>query len=133
MLAINARTGMPIVDNIERNGFSDRTSFTEAEYKKIQETEDTIILVHNHSYNRPPSGRDIVSYALDDQIRMSLVLCHDGDVYAIMRAQKVIADMYEKAYNAYKETYDINMAKTLATKLLYDFNESGKLFEVRRL
>lgn len=95
--------------------------------------EDYIALVHSHSYNRPPSGQDIATYAKDDHVKISLIACHDGDLFAIISAKKQVAEIYERAYNNFREQFDSDTAKTLATKLLYDENQKHPLFDVRRL
>lgn len=133
MLAVNAETGELIVDNLNRKGYIDRTSFTENEYRKLKSVQDEVVLIHNHSYNRPPSGRNIASYSMDRQVKISLILCHDGDVYAIFSAKKEVAEIYEMAYNEFRKQYDMRISKILATKLLYDSNGDGRLFDVRRL
>ena len=133
MLAINARTGEPVIDNFSRPGHAGHTSFDEDEYNAICSVEDYIALVHSHSYNRPPSGQDIATYAKDDHVKISLIACHDGDLFAIISAKKQVAEIYERAYNNFREQFDSDTAKTLATKLLYDENQKHPLFDVRRL
>lgn len=133
MIAINSRTGSLIVDNLLRKGENFRTGFNEEEYKKILECKDSIILIHNHSYSVRPSGRDIVTYAENDKVIISLIACHDGDVYAIMSADKSVANIYQEAYNHYRKEFDDGNAKTFATSALYKENEKKHLFEVRRL
>ena len=39
-------------------------------------------------------NKNIISYANDDRVRLSLILCHDGTVYAICNANKMINDIY---------------------------------------
>lgn len=133
MIAINARTGELVVDNLSRAGLSDHTCFTAEEYKYIKELSDTIIVIHNHSYNRPPSGRDIATYAENDNIKISLVVCHDGDVFAIVRAEREVADLYKMYYDELKAITDEVTAKTIATNRLEVLNKDNRLYEVRRL
>lgn len=133
MIAINARTGDLIVDNLSREAVSDHTSFNEEEYDCIEKTDEMIILIHNHSYNRPPSGRDIATYAANDIIKLSLIVCHDGDVYAITNAVSEVADIYEMYYKELKEKYDDKIAGSIATSRLEKLNMKNKLYEIRRL
>ena len=133
MIAINARTGDFIVDNLSRIGMATRTGFSSEEYSKILECRDNIMLIHNHSYNVRPSGGDIVTYANYDNVQISLVACHDGDVYAIVNADKSVANIYEEAYNHFRKEFDVDTSKALATKVLYKENEKHNLFEIRRL
>ena len=122
-----------VIDNFSRPGHAGHTSFDEDEYNAICSVEDYIALVHSHSYNRPPSGQDIATYANDDHVKISLIACHDGDLFAIISAKKQVAEIYERAYNNFREQFDSDTAKTLATKLLYDENQKHPLFDVRRL
>ena len=133
MIAINARTGKFVVDNLSRKGMVTKTSFTAEEYAKIEECKNNIILIHNHSYNVRPSGADIVSYAENDKVAISLIACHDGDVYAILNANKKVAKIYKNTYNEFRQRYDEDTSKVLATNVLYKINEKHKIFEVRRL
>lgn len=135
MVAVDYRSGKFIVDNYNRDGMILKTSFNDEEYDKIEQNKGTIILIHNHSLNVRPSGGDIISFAKNDKIAMSLIACHDGDLYAIISAEKVVEEIYNKAYNDFRKNFDEDSAKALATKILYDKNnkEHGKLFDMRRL
>lgn len=133
MIALNARTGELIVDNFTREGNATSTGFNDDEYAKILECKDKIILLHNHSHNVRPSGGDIVTYSRYDNVSVSLVLCHDGDVFSIQFANKSVENIYNDAYNYFRKDFDSDSAKALATKVLYEENEKHNLFEVRRL
>ena len=137
MIALSSRTGMLVVDNLNRSGLHNCTSFTDVEYEKILSIQDSIILLHNHSSNGRPSARDIISYANDDRVRLSLILCHDGTVYAICNANKMINDIYEDLLEKEKERWNDNeIAKIYATNYLYKLNDklgiNHKLFDLRR-
>ena len=135
MVAADYRSGDFIVDNYNREGAILKTSFNDEEYAKIEQNKGKIILIHNHSLNVRPSGGDIVSFAKNDKIAISLIACHDGDLYAILSAEKKVEEIYKKAYNNFRNNFDKESAKALATKTLYEKNdnEHGKLFDVRRL
>jgi hypothetical protein len=133
MIAIDARNGRLVVDNFSRQGLPTRTGFSEEEYQRILDNGSEIIILHNHSYNRMPSGKDIVSFSKNEQIKCSIVLCHDGEVYAIGGAKNNVADIYYTNYNNFKRTYDDMMAKVLATAVLYETNNSLHLFDIERL
>ncbi|MCQ2080720.1 MAG: hypothetical protein MJZ11_03620 [Lachnospiraceae bacterium] len=134
MIAINGRTGEFIVDNLNRPGDSSGTTFNEYEMAEIEKCEDSIILIHNHSYNRQPSGKDIASYAMNDKVKISIIACHNGDVYAIIKANKVVAQIYNELFNEFPETYSKEERKTRATKILEALNGLGNsLYEVWRL
>lgn len=138
MLAISARTGDFIVDNFDRPGSIKGTGFTDEEYKKIQQCSDFIIIVHNHSLNGRPSGQDLIAYAKNDKIRLSLIACHDGTIYAIYYVKSNIEEIYEDLLRQAKySTSDMEEAKRLATTALYKMNEKlgqkQKIFKVERL
>jgi len=133
MIALNARTGKIIIDNLERAGNIRRTSFNEEEYRAVIDSKEQIILIHNHSLNVRPSGRDIVTYVENDKIRISIVVCHDGDVYVLLDGKKEVVEIYENAYNEYRRNYNRRISKVLAAQVLYDENTNGRLFDLRRL
>lgn len=138
MIAISSRNGFLITDNFSRQGMSDHTSFSEEEYNRILVSNDSVILLHNHSSNGRPSARDIISYAMDDNVRLSLILCHDGSVYALCDANKNVEMVFNDLLEKEKERWnDIKLAKIHATNDLYRLNDklgkNHKLFELRRL
>lgn len=137
MIAISARTGLLIADNLYRAGVSDHTSFNKAEYKKIQESEDSLVVLHNHSSNGRPSARDIITFSVEDKIKLSLVLCHDGAVYAICNSKKIVKEIFDDLLQKEKERWnDVDYAIIHATSVLYKLNDNlgknQKLFEIRR-
>ena len=133
MIAINARTGELIIDNLKRDGISEHTFFTQEEYNRIKSCNDYIILIHNHTYNRPPSGRDIATYAFDEKTKISIILCHDGDIYAIVKANPEVREIYDMFYEELNHKYEESIAKTLALRRLEALNENNKQYEIWRL
>ena len=134
MIAVNARTGELIVDNINRDGSINGTGFTYDEYKKIEKCNDNIIVMHNHSLNGRPSAQDLLTYLHNDNMQLSLIICHDGSIYAIYGVRK----KFEKIYLTYLEeakhgATNIKEAKRLTTTALYRLNEKYNIFDVRRL
>gem|GEM_PF-1032907 len=133
MIAISARTGNLIVDNLDRKGKPEHTSFNKKEYGLIEKSNDMIIVLHNHSYNRPPSGRDLATYAESDKIKISIILCHDGDVYAILSAVPEVTEIYMMYYDELKDRFGEENARTIATGRLEKLNINNRLYEIRRL
>ena len=133
MIAINARNGKLVTDNLARQGTLTQTSFNESEYQKVLDCKDGVVLMHNHSTSVRPSGADIKTFAVNDNVKMSIIACHDGDVYAIISAKKEVANIYDDAYNNFRLSYDKDTSKALATQFLYELNEKHKLFDLRRL
>ncbi|MCM1083049.1 MAG: hypothetical protein NC393_05400 [Clostridium sp.] len=138
LIAINARNGAFIVDNLKRSGNIAKTGFKKEEYKKIQQCKDHIIIMHNHSLNGRPSAQDIISYSRDNHIKLSLIICHDGTIYGIYDVKEEFEQIYSEYLNKAKEkTNNINEAKQLATTEIYKLNDKlnnkRKLFEIRRL
>ena len=107
------------------------------EYQSIQNSADSIILIHNHSSNGRPSARDLISYATDDKIHLSIIACHNGTIYAIYKANKRIEKIYSELLNEEKERWnDVDIANIFATNELYAINDrlgfKQKLFDLRR-
>ena len=73
------------------------------------------------------------TYAQSDKIKISLILCHDGDVYAILSAVPEVADIYQMYYDELKETLGDEDAKTISTSRLERLNDDHKLYEIWRL
>ena len=138
MSAISRRTGELIIDNFDRQGADNHTSFNNSEYEKINSYIGNVIVIHNHPLCGRPSGQDIVTYVSDEKIYLSIIACHNGDVYAICSGSNIVVDIYQDLLEKEKEQFsDIEIAKIFATNKLYKLNDSKgsrhKLFEIRRL
>lgn len=138
LVAINSRTGELIVDNFERAGSPKGTGFSIEERKLIENCPDSIVLLHNHSHNGRPSGQDLLSYLHNEQIKISLILCHDGSVFGIYGVKEDFEPMYKDFLEHYKEkTSDIDEAKRLATTEMYikndDLSDKHKIFCIKCL
>ncbi len=140
MIAINARTGNLITDNIEREnaGNEYHNAFSDKEYREIQKCRDHIILIHNHSTNVAPSAQDLLTYSKEERIRLSVVACHDGTIYAIYGVARDFPEKYNMVLNRVRENaISEDQAKVTAITLLYRENEKHpgsryKLFDVRK-
>ena len=138
MLAINSRTGEFLVDNFDRAGSIKGTSFTFDEYQKIEKCPDFVTVMHNHSLNGRPSIQDILTYSNDNNINISLIVCHTGDIYSIINVNPAIESVYNDFLQEAKmKTSNVDEAKRLATTRLYEANErldkKHKLFEIHKL
>lgn len=124
LLAINCRTGEFIVDNFDRKGEVYKTSFNDAEIKCINKCKDSIALIHNHSHNGRPSGQDILAYLKNDKVKLSLIACHNGEVYGIYAVRQSFEEVYLEALEEQKKkTSNIEEAKRLATTEMYLLND----------
>lgn len=138
LLAINARTGDFIVDNFNRAGSEKRTSFIASERMEIDKCKDPIILVHNHSLNGRPSGKDLLSFLHQENVALSLVACHDGTVYEISYVSPKFEKMFYDRIEYYKTNLsDMDEIKRLSlTDLIIEndmISDKHKLFKIRRL
>ena len=138
LLAVNGRTGEFLVDNFDREAEVYRTGFNDEEMKKINECEDSVIIIHNHSHNGRPSAKDIITYYESDKIKLSLIACHDGDLYCILWVNELFIDIYNELLEIEKsKTMDIEVAKRRATTQIYELNDSvserHKFFKVLRM
>ena len=118
--------------------YENHTSFSDEEYQKIIEANTDIIVIHNHPSGSRPSARDIITYAMADIVVLSVVVGHNGDVYAIFDAKKKVEEVYHSLLKEQKKRfYDNDMAVSFAINALYEINsrlgKKQKLFDVRRL
>lgn len=138
LVALNARTGSLVTDNFNRQGEIYRTGFIGPELSQIDECKDNIILIHNHSLNGRPSAQDMLSFLHQDKVQLSLVACHDGELYSIEYVDPEFETIYNNFMNYYKtQLNDIQEAKKISlTNIIIHNNklkEKAKLFKVRRL
>ena len=138
MLAINFRTGEFLVDNFEREGSINSTRFNEKEMQKINECKDSLALIHNHSKSDRPSAQDLLSYLHSSQVKISVIACHNGDIYAIYKVSPSFEIKYNELLQREKEkTSEIELAKRRATTQIYELNNNlsqrHKYFIVEKL
>ena len=138
LIALNRRTGELIVDNFDRPGELTRTRLNDEELEKIQKCVDDIIYIHNHSENGMPSGQDLLAYLHDEKVIISLIVCHNGDIYSIAGVSEKFEEKYSKLLEIEKtKTTEIEFAKRRATTQIYEYNErlpkKHKLFRIEKL
>lgn len=85
------------------------TLYTESLKKKISSyPEHTLVAVHNHGTNTPPSGADLVS-AGHKRYKFGVVACNDGKVYVydMRQATPFTPSMFDKTVDKYRtKPYD---------------------------
>lgn len=138
LLAINARTGELIVDNFERKGETTRTRFDKTEKEKIKKCKDSVIYMHNHSYNGRPSAADIIFCIHGLKLSSLMVVCHNGTIYNVSNVKPEVQDLYENYYTEEKKRIgNKEIAKSFATTRLYEHNDKvgnrHKLFKIIKL
>ena len=80
------------------------TSYTDSLKKKIKTYPDyTLVAVHNHGTNTPPSGADLVS-AGHKRYKFGVVACNDGKVYVydMREATPFTPAMFDKTVDKYR-------------------------------
>ena len=138
LLAIDARTGDFIVDNFNRDGDMYHTGFIDPEKHLINKCEHNIVLIHNHSLNGRPSGKDLLSFLHLDKVQMSIIACHDGTIFAITNVNPLFEGLYNKTMDYYNQTIGNELeAKRLAMTYMELYNDKlgkrQKLYKIRRL
>ena len=131
-IAINARTGELVVDNLARSGQRGRTGFTVSESEKIIACNDDIVTLHNHPGSKSPSYRDTITASRYQKAKASVVLGHDGSVWYIECGDASIADELERLYDELKN-YLGDTAESAALRRLLDEPGIGKRIDFRRL
>lgn len=137
LIALNARTGSLVTDNFKRQGEIYRTGFVGPELVQINECKDNLILIHNHSLNGRPSAQDMLSFLHQDKVQLSLVACHDGELYSIEYVNPEFEVFYNHLINKYKnQINNIHEIKKIALTdaIIYNnsLKEKEKLFNIRR-
>lgn len=127
MVAVDIRTGDLVTDNFARveSGSIAGTGFNAREYQMVQDCENGIAIIHNHSLNGRPSMQDIFTFLHEDKVKLSIVVCHDGSIYTIYDADPEIENRYNKFLNDVKYSVsDPRIAEQLATSHIYQLNET---------
>ena len=114
-----------------------RTGLTREQYGRTSSTGGGVIIMHNHPASTRPSYKDLRSVAANDFVKASLVLCHDGSVYAISGT----SDQLIRAYATIMDEYEANFGGTIpreqiemkALDELYRRNGAEKWLRVKKL
>lgn len=132
LVAINARTGALVADNLDVAPSRTRaTGFRNSDIKKIQKCTDRVVTIHNHPGSRPPSYRDLMTLAENQEISASLVVGHDGSLWYMAVNNPIIAERLERTYNSLKDLF-ADAAESMAARRLVEL-ENGKSLDWRRL
>lgn len=113
---IDVNTGK-LIEKSYNNKSENEVIYSLKAQKAIKENKNSLIVIHNHGTNNPPTGSDFVS-AGSKQYVGGIVACHNGDIYyykpgnKAFRSEifaKVVDNYMKKGYNekeAIKETLD---------------------------
>lgn len=119
LVAINARTGALLTDNLDMPAKNRRTGFTKKQYDRVASCSEGAILVHNHPQSRPPSFQDVMTAASEPKVKGSIVVGHDGSMWYFSANGVKIADELSRLYNSYKDVIG-DRAESRAVKDLID-------------
>ena len=120
MVMIDSRTGK-VVDAILNHDESGKVRITNELYKKIEEYEGKLTLLHNHPNSSRPSYADIRKLK-EPHIDAVVSVGHDGTIYMVSDLSENfdIDKFYNEMYNVFAERYnDKLLAKRYATDELY--------------
>lgn len=132
MVAINARTGVWVVDNLGRVPTRARTAFSRGEMARVEACREGVVLIHNHPASKPPSYQDVHTAASFSAVDASIVLGHDGSVWWVSVSNARIADALESNYNKLKDDLG-DYAEVKALKIVLEENMASKRLDWRRL
>lgn len=132
MVAINARTGKLVTDNLGRAAVERATGFTYEEATKVMACSDGVITIHNHPASKQPSYRDIITAARNEHVAASIVIGHDGSVWYMSIDDERIATVLERSYNENSNQWG-ERAEIRSVSDLLEENEARNLFVWRRL
>ncbi len=127
-----------ILDNFNRSGTIYQTGITKEELEKVYSNPNSVIVIHNHSHNGQPSGKDLLTFLEEDKVKLSIIACHNGDLYAIYWVKEQFKEIYQERIEEKKLIItDYDEVKRLAMTDMYRLNdqlsEKHKLFNVVKL
>lgn len=76
---IDSKNGNVLVKSFN-NKSENEVKYSPRAEKVVAENEHSLIAIHNHGTNNPPTGSDFVS-AANRKYKKGIVACHNGDVY----------------------------------------------------
>lgn len=129
MVAVDARTGALVADNLGRRPEVGRTGFRGDEIASVMRRESGVVSIHNHPNSLPPSYRDLIALASFDILKSSVVVGHDGSVWFVSITNGMVAEILEARYNSLKDEL-AEYAEVKAVEWLLDRELLGKLSNI---
>ena len=78
-------------------------SYSKKTDKLIKEMPNTIISIHNHGTNNPPTGSDLVSSGYR-KYKLGIIACHNGDVFTYKAGELIFrAEQFGSKVDKFKE------------------------------
>lgn len=131
LVAINARTGDLITDNLDMKPKGDgKTGITLKQQQMIDGCKDGVILIHNHPNSIRPSYTDVYTATTESSVKGGIVAAHDSDLWFYSAPSPDVEELLDNLYNDAKEVYnDKDKAKSVALSALLRQNGNNKLFK----
>lgn len=137
MSVIEWRTGKRVCDSFGAHPQAVRTGLTLGQYERASKVNGGIVIMHNHPSSTRPSFSDLRSVAASEFVRASLVLCHDGTIYAISGTSPQLIKAYHGILSECRAKYAGSLPEESiemrALDELYRRNEVEKWLRIRRL
>lgn len=137
MSVIEWRTGKRVCDSFGAHPQAVRTGLTLEQYERASKVKGGIVIMHNHPSSTRPSFSDLRSVAASEFVRASLVLCHDGTIYAISGTSPQLIKAYHGILSECRAKYAGSLPEESiemrALDELYGRNEVEKWLRIRRL
>lgn len=137
MSVIEWRTGKRVCDSFGAHPQAVRTGLTLGQYERASKVKGGVVIMHNHPSSTRPSFSDLKSVAASEFVRASLVLCHDGTIYAISGTSPQLINAYRGILSECRAKYTGSLPEESiemkALDELYRRNEVEKWLRIRRL
>lgn len=137
MSVIEWRTGKRVCDSFGAHPQAVRTGLTLGQYERASKVRGGIVIMHNHPSSTRPSFSDLRSVAASEFVRASLVLCHDGTIYAISGTSPQLIKEFHGILSECRAKYAGSLPEESiemrALDELYRRNEVKKWLRIRRL
>lgn len=137
MSVIEWRTGKRVCDTFGADAQRTKAGLTLEQYRRAASTDGGVVILHNHPASTRPSFADLKSVAANEFVKSSLVLCHDGTVYAVSGTSTEFVRNYEGILDELRAEFGENLPderiKMKALDELYRRNEVERWLRVKRL
>ena len=137
MSVVSWRTGERVCDSFGAHPQAVRTGLTLGQYERASKVKGGVVIMHNHPSSTRPSFSDLRSVAASEFVRASLVLCHDGTIYAISGTSPQLINAYRGILSECRAKYAGSLPEESiemkALDELYRRNEVERWLRIRRL
>lgn len=105
--------------------------------RRIEESGERVVLIHNHPNSTKPSWTDVETVAARGWVDRNIIVCHDGTVYEVTCQNPDVLKAYEFTYSKIKAgskgILSDKQMRNETYELILKANEGARWFRIKKV